>query len=166
MTARDTRVWFPIRRGPLRRTVGHVKAVDGITLSLRRGHTLGVVGESGSGKSTLGRALIRLEKSEGDIAFAGRDLQGLSARELRPLRRRMQIVFQDPYGSLSPRLSVGQIVEEGLRIHRLGGTADERRGSSARLWPRSASIRRFRTATRTSFPAASASASPSPGRWC
>ncbi|MGZ9034562.1 MAG: ABC transporter ATP-binding protein [Rhodospirillales bacterium] len=127
MTARDTRVWFPIRRGVLRRTVGHVKAVDGITLTLRRGHTLGVVGESGSGKTTLGRALIRLEKSEGQIAFVGRDLQGLSARELRPLRRRMQIVFQDPYGSLSPRLSVGQIVEEGLRIHRLGGTADERR---------------------------------------
>ncbi|MDZ3837181.1 MAG: ABC transporter ATP-binding protein [Rhodospirillales bacterium] len=127
MTARDTRVWFPIRRGLLRRTVGHVKAVDGITLSLRRGHTLGVVGESGSGKSTLGRALIRLERSEGEITFAGRDLQALSPRELRPLRRRMQIVFQDPYGSLSPRLSVGQIVEEGLRIHRLGGTADERR---------------------------------------
>jgi len=129
MAASDTRVWFPIRRGVLRRTVGHVKAVDGITLTLRRGHTLGVVGESGSGKSTLGRALIRLEKSEGRIEFVGRDLQGLSARELRPLRRRMQIVFQDPYGSLSPRLSVGQIVEEGLRIHRLGGTADERRAA-------------------------------------
>ncbi len=120
MAARDTRVWFPIRRGVLRRTVGHVKAVDGITLTLRRGHTVGIVGESGSGKSTLGRALIRLEKSEGSIVFAGHDLQGLSGRALRPLRRRMQIVFQDPYGSLSPRLSVGQIVEEGLRIHRLG----------------------------------------------
>jgi microcin C transport system ATP-binding protein len=127
MTARETRVWFAIRRGVLRRTVGYVKAVDGITLSLRRGHTLGVVGESGSGKSTLGRALIRLERSEGEITFAGTGLQGLSPSELRPLRRRMQIVFQDPYGSLSPRLSVGQIVEEGLRIHRLGGTADERR---------------------------------------
>jgi microcin C transport system ATP-binding protein len=127
IAASDTRVWFPIRRGVLRRTVGHVKAVDGITLTLRRGHTLGVVGESGSGKSTLGRALIRLERSEGEITFAGRDLQALSARALRPLRKRMQIVFQDPYGSLSPRLSVGQIVEEGLRIHRVGGTADERR---------------------------------------
>ncbi len=127
MAASEARVWFPIKRGVLRRTVGHVKAVDGITLTLRRGHTLGVVGESGSGKSTLGRALIRLEKSEGQITFAGTDLQGLSGRELRPLRRRMQIVFQDPYGSLSPRLSVGQIVEEGLRIHRLGGSADERR---------------------------------------
>jgi microcin C transport system ATP-binding protein len=128
MTASDTRVWFPIKRGVLRRTVGHVKAVDGVTLNLRRGHTLGVVGESGSGKSTLGRALIRLERSEGEITFAGTGLQGLSPRELRPLRRRMQIVFQDPYGSLSPRLSVGQIVEEGLRVHRLGGTAEERRG--------------------------------------
>ena len=127
MAASEARVWFPIKRGVLRRTVGHVKAVDGITLTLRRGHTLGVVGESGSGKSTLGRALIRLEKSEGQIEFAGANLQGLSPRELRPLRRRMQIVFQDPYGSLSPRLSVGQIVEEGLRIHRLGGSADERR---------------------------------------
>jgi microcin C transport system ATP-binding protein len=127
IAASDTRVWFPIRRGVLRRTVGHVKAVDGITLTLRRGHTLGVVGESGSGKSTLGRALIRLERSEGEITFAGRDLQAMSPRALRPLRKRMQIVFQDPYGSLSPRLSVGQIVEEGLRIHRLGGSADERR---------------------------------------
>ncbi|MBL8658226.1 MAG: ABC transporter ATP-binding protein [Rhodospirillales bacterium] len=127
MTARDTRVWFPIKRGVLRRTIGYVKAVDGITLTLRRGHTIGVVGESGSGKSTLGRALIRLERSEGSLVFAGHDLQGLSARALRPLRRRMQIVFQDPYGSLSPRLSVGQIVEEGLRIHRLGGSAEERR---------------------------------------
>ena len=127
IAASGTRVWFPIRRGVLRRTVGHVKAVDGITLTLRRGHTLGVVGESGSGKSTLGRALIRLQRSEGEITFAGRDLQAMSPRALRPLRKRMQIVFQDPYGSLSPRLSVGQIVEEGLRIHRLGGTADERR---------------------------------------
>jgi microcin C transport system ATP-binding protein len=132
IAARDTRVWFPIKRGVLRRTVGHVKAVDGITLTLRRGQTVGVVGESGSGKSTLGRALIRLEKSEGTIVFAGRDLQSLSIHALRPLRRRMQIVFQDPYGSLSPRLSVGQIVEEGLRIHRLGGGADERRALIAR----------------------------------
>ncbi len=127
MAARNTRVWFPIKRGFLRRTVGHVKAVDGITLTLRRGHTVGIVGESGSGKSTLGRALIRLEKSEGSLVFVGRDLQGLSGRALRPLRRRMQIVFQDPYGSLSPRLSVGQIVEEGLRIHRLGASGEERR---------------------------------------
>ncbi|MBK8907512.1 MAG: ABC transporter ATP-binding protein [Rhodospirillales bacterium] len=127
MQAEDAKVWFPIKRGLLRRTVGHVKAVDGITLTVRQGHTLGVVGESGSGKSTLARALIRLQKSDGSIAFEGRELQGLSWSELRPLRRRMQIVFQDPYGSLSPRMSVGQIVGEGLKIHKLGGTAAERR---------------------------------------
>jgi len=127
---RDIRVWFPIRRGVLRRTVGHVKAVDGLSLSLKRGHTLGVVGESGSGKSTLGRALLRLGPSQGSIDFDGRELQGMSWGALRPLRRRMQIVFQDPYGSLSPRLTVGQIIGEGLKIHRLGD-ADERRRTVA-----------------------------------
>jgi microcin C transport system ATP-binding protein len=127
MRAEATRVWFPIKRGLLRRTVDHVKAVDGISLNLRRGHTLGVVGESGSGKSTLARALLRLQQCQGSIRFEGNELQGLGWAELRPLRRRMQIVFQDPYGSLSPRMSVGQIVGEGLKIHRLGGSADERR---------------------------------------
>jgi microcin C transport system ATP-binding protein len=126
MRSAEARVWFPIKRGVLKRTVGHVKAVDGISLRLRAGHTLGVVGESGSGKSTLGRALLRLTRSEGSIVFQGRELQGLSWSAVRPLRRRMQIVFQDPYGSLSPRLTVGQIVGEGLQIHRLG-TAEERR---------------------------------------
>ena len=127
MVGDDIRVWFPIQKGVLRRTVGHVKAVDGITLTVREGHTLGVVGESGSGKSTLGRALLRLEKSDGRIFFEGRDLQGLGYKELRPLRREMQIVFQDPFGSLSPRLSIGQIIEEGLLVHDLGGDYDERR---------------------------------------
>ena len=126
LCATDAKVWFPIKRGVLKRTVGHVKAVDGISLRLRAGHTLGVVGESGSGKSTLGRALLRLTPSEGSIVFEGRELQGLSWSAIRPMRRRMQIVFQDPYGSLSPRLTVGQIVGEGLQIHRLG-TAEERR---------------------------------------
>jgi microcin C transport system ATP-binding protein len=111
----------------LRRTVGHIKAVDGVSLVVREGHTVGVVGESGSGKTTLGLALLRLVRSKGSIQFAGRDIQGLSSRALRPLRREMQIVFQDPYGSLSPRLSVGQIVEEGLRVHGIGATAEERR---------------------------------------
>jgi len=124
---RDLRVWFPIKGGVLRRTVGHIKAVDGVSLVVREGHTVGVVGESGSGKTTLGLALLRLVRSKGSIQFAGRDIQGLSSRALRPLRREMQIVFQDPYGSLSPRLSVGQIVEEGLRVHRIGATAEERR---------------------------------------
>jgi len=127
MVGDDVKVWFPIKKGVLRRTVGYVKAVDGISVEIRQGHTLGVVGESGSGKSTLGRALLRLERSEGGITFHGTDIQGLQFKELRPLRREMQIVFQDPYGSLSPRLSVGQIVEEGLLVHGLGGTYDERR---------------------------------------
>ena len=122
----DIRVWFPIKKGILRRTVGFVKAVDGISLTVREGQTLGVVGESGSGKSTLGRALIRLEHCEGDIQFQGNSLQGLSSKELRPLRREMQVVFQDPYGSLSPRLSIGQIIEEGLLVHGLGGNAHKR----------------------------------------
>jgi microcin C transport system ATP-binding protein len=127
MAAGDVRVWFPIRKGVIRRTVGHIKAVDGITLEVRRGHTLGVVGESGSGKSTLGRALLKLEKSTGEVTFEGRSIQAMDKNALRPLRREMQIVFQDPFGSLSPRLSVRQIVEEGLLVHGIGGGFDERR---------------------------------------
>ncbi|MGJ3260095.1 MAG: ABC transporter ATP-binding protein [Rhodospirillales bacterium] len=126
LTGDDVRVWFPIKRGVLRRTVGHIKAVDGISVDIRPGHTVGIVGESGSGKSTLGRALIRLEQSRGAISFKGTSMQGLNWKELRPLRREMQIVFQDPYGSLSPRMSIGQIIEEGLIIHDIG-TAEERR---------------------------------------
>ena len=128
MTAEELRVWYPIKKGIVRRTVGHIKAVDGVSFALRRGHTLGVVGESGSGKSSLGRALLRLESSRGAITFDGGEIQDLSGGALRPLRRRMQIVFQDPYGSLSPRLSVGRIVGEGLQVHGLGGTYEERRG--------------------------------------
>ena len=115
--AEDVKVWFPIKAGFLRRVVDHVKAVDGIDLTLRAGHTLGVVGESGSGKTTLGLALTRLISSKGRIAFVGQDIAGRSFSEMRPLRRRMQIVFQDPYGSLSPRMSVADIVAEGLKIH-------------------------------------------------
>src|SRR4051795_11185688 len=106
----DLKVHFPIKRGVLRRTVGYVKAVDGVSIALREGHTIGLVGESGSGKTTLGLALLRLERSEGGIRFDGQDLQKLSQRVLRPLRRQMQIVFQDPFSSLSPRMSVGEIV--------------------------------------------------------
>jgi len=126
IAARNVRVRFPIKAGLFRRTVGHVNAVEDVSLTLREGHTLGVVGESGSGKTTLGLALLRLQASTGTIEFAGREIHALRAGALRPLRREMQIVFQDPYGSLSPRLSVGQIIEEGLRVHRMGGTAAER----------------------------------------
>jgi len=118
------KVWFPIRRGLLRRTVGHVKAVNRADVSIRAGETLGVVGESGSGKTTLGLALMRLIASEGRIAFLGKDIQGWRNKALRPLRRDMQMVFQDPFGSLSPRMSVEQIVAEGLGVH--GAPADAR----------------------------------------
>jgi microcin C transport system ATP-binding protein len=124
---RDVKVWFPIKAGLFRRTVGHVKAVDGVTVAVREGQTLGVVGESGSGKTTLGLALLRLLGSEGSIRFAGREIQDVRSGALRPLRREMQVVFQDPYGSLSPRLSIAQIVEEGLRAHGIAPTAAERR---------------------------------------
>ncbi|MDH5750732.1 MAG: dipeptide ABC transporter ATP-binding protein, partial [Rhodospirillales bacterium] len=121
------RVWFPVKTGLLRHVTDHVKAVDGISLQVRKGHTLGVVGESGSGKTTLGRALLRLEKCQGGITFEGAAIQDLSQKALRPLRREMAVVFQDPYGSLSPRLSVAQIVEEGLKVHGLGGDFEQRR---------------------------------------
>jgi microcin C transport system ATP-binding protein len=127
MAADKLKVWFPIKRGVLRRTVGYVKAVDGVAFELRAGETLGVVGESGSGKTTLGLALLRLIPSTGAIRYDGRALETLSAAAMRPLRRELQMVFQDPFASLSPRLSVGQIVEEGLTVHRLGGGAEERR---------------------------------------
>ena len=116
LTGDNIRVWFPIRRGFFRRTVGHVKAVDGISLTVREGQTVGVVGESGSGKTTLGLALLRLIRSEGPIAYLGQRIDGFDAKQMRPLRRDMQVVFQDPYGSLSPRMSVAEIVEEGLAI--------------------------------------------------
>jgi microcin C transport system ATP-binding protein len=123
----DLKVWFPIKKGIIRRTVGHVKAVDGVSLSLREGQTVGVVGESGSGKTTLGLALLRLLASDGPIRFQQRRIDGLRTRALRPLRRQMQIVFQDPFSSLSPRLSIGQIVAEGLVVHGLaGGPAEQR----------------------------------------
>jgi microcin C transport system ATP-binding protein len=113
----NLKVWFPIKTGLLRKVTDHVKAVDGVDLKLRAGHTLGIVGESGSGKTTLGLAMARLIGSEGRVAFIGRDIQGLDFREMRPPRKELQIVFQDPYGSLSPRMSVADIVGEGLTIH-------------------------------------------------
>jgi microcin C transport system ATP-binding protein len=117
ISTENLRIWFPIRRGLLRRTVGHIKAVDGVSLAIHQGETLGVVGESGSGKTTLGLALLRLISSDGPIVFIGRPVQGLRFKAMRPLRRDMQVVFQDPYGSLSPRMSIAEIVGEGLRVH-------------------------------------------------
>jgi microcin C transport system ATP-binding protein len=113
----DLKVWFPIKSGLFQRTVDHVKAVDGINIDIRAGQTVGVVGESGSGKTTLGLAVLRLIKSQGAVVFNGQSLNDMSDKALRPLRGDMQIVFQDPYGSLSPRLSVGQIIGEGLQVH-------------------------------------------------
>jgi microcin C transport system ATP-binding protein len=121
------KVWFPLKRGVLQRVVDQVKAVDGVSASVREGQTLGVVGESGSGKTTLGLALLRLLSSEGAIRFEGQRVDGLPGKALRPLRKAMQIVFQDPFGSLSPRLSVGEIVEEGLLVHGLAGDRATRR---------------------------------------
>jgi microcin C transport system ATP-binding protein len=121
------RVWFPIRRGIFRRTVGYIKAVDGISLTVREAQTVGVVGESGSGKTTLGLALLRLLRSKGPIVYLGRRIDGFNSTQMRPLRREMQIVFQDPYGSLSPRLSVAGIVEEGLLVQNPALTQHERR---------------------------------------
>ena len=126
LSGEDVRVWFPIKKGLLRRTVDHIKAVDGISFTVRQGETVGVVGESGSGKTTLGMALLRLERSKGNIYFKGRSIQNLSSSEMQPLRRELQVVFQDPFGSLSPRMSVGQIIEEGLKVHGLGETQSNR----------------------------------------
>ena len=116
---RDVRIWFPIRRGLLKRTVGHVRAVTDVDLTLARGETLGIVGESGSGKTTLALGLMRLIRPEGHVVFQGQDVRALHKKALRSLRRDMQIVFQDPYGSLSPRMTVAEIVAEGLKVHGL-----------------------------------------------
>ncbi|MGF9565260.1 ABC transporter ATP-binding protein [Neorhizobium sp. JUb45] len=114
---KDVKVWFPVKAGFFRKVVDHVKAVDGVDLTLRAGETLGVVGESGSGKTTLGLALARLISSKGRISFIGNQIDGLSFKGMLPYRDRLQVVFQDPYGSLSPRMSVGDIIAEGLKVH-------------------------------------------------
>jgi microcin C transport system ATP-binding protein len=120
------KVWFPIKRGLLRKVVGHIKAVDGVSISVRQGETLGIVGESGSGKTTLGLAILRLISSDGPIVFLGKPLQDLNFKAMRPFRHDMQIVFQDPFGSLSPRMSVSDIIEEGLGVHHPQLTATQR----------------------------------------
>ncbi|MDO3443365.1 ABC transporter ATP-binding protein [Agrobacterium sp. V1] len=126
MQGDDIKVWFPIKAGLMRRVVDHVKAVDGIDITLRAGQTVGVVGESGSGKTTLGLALSRLIASKGRISFIGQSIDHYSYEMMKPLRNRLQVVFQDPYGSLSPRMSVGEIVAEGLKVHERSLSADER----------------------------------------
>jgi len=131
LETKDLKVWFPIKAGVFRKTIDHVRAVDGVDLVVRQGHTLGVVGESGSGKTTLGMAVLRLNRSEGSIKFGGDEIQGNSFDEMRPYRHEMQIVFQDPFGSLSPRFSVGQIVEEGLVVHHTSLPESERRDMAA-----------------------------------
>jgi microcin C transport system ATP-binding protein len=123
---KDLKVWFPIKRGFMRRVVGHIKAVDGVSIAVRQGETLGIVGESGSGKTTLGLAILRLVSSQGPIVFLGDTIAGLTFKKMRPFRLHMQIVFQDPYGSLSPRMSVADIVEEGLWVHHPKLTAGQR----------------------------------------
>ncbi len=119
--ARDLKKYFPVKRGVLRRTVGHIKAVDGVSLRVERGKTLGVVGETGSGKTTLGRLLLRLLPADGgEVRFAGKDIFSLGRKELKSLRRQMQIIFQDPYSSLNPRMRVREIIAEGLKNFRFG----------------------------------------------
>jgi microcin C transport system ATP-binding protein len=126
LEGRDIRAWFPIKQGFFRKTVDHVKAVDGVSVTVKAGQTLGIVGESGSGKTTLGLALSRMISSQGEIELGSKRIDGYSFKEMRPLRREMQIVFQDPFGSLSPRMSVGEIIEEGLKIHEPKLDADHR----------------------------------------
>ena len=117
MRSQDTKVWFPVYKGFLKRTVGHIKALNSATFDVRMGETLGIVGESGSGKSTIALALMRLIDFEGEINFDGKDIGSLKTRELRRMRSDMQIVFQDPFGSLSPRMTCAQIISEGLEVH-------------------------------------------------
>ena len=131
MASDGLKVWFPLKRGAFGRVLDHVKAVDGVNVRVRQGQTLGVVGESGSGKTTLGLALLRLLSSAGAIRFEGQRIDGMGGKALRPLRKAMQMVFQDPFGSLSPRLSVGEIVEEGLLVHGLAGDRTARRARIA-----------------------------------
>ena len=160
MRGENVKVWFPIKKGLMRRTVDNVKAVDGIDVTVRAGQTLGIVGESGSGKTTLGLALTRLISSEGRISFDGKDINAFSFKDMMPLRREIQIVFQDPFGSLSPRMSVAEIVGEGLAVHEPGLSRDQRDARVVAALGEVGLDPETRFAIRMNSPAASASASP------
>ncbi|GAF24449.1 MULTISPECIES: ABC transporter ATP-binding protein [Shouchella] len=132
--AKDIQMYFPIKQGVIKRTVGHIKAVDGISLKIYEGESLGIVGESGSGKSTLGRILLQLQnQTHGDVFYKGEKISGISNRKLRPFRRDMQMVFQDPYASLNPRMSIGELIEEPLLVHKTVTTKAERKKRAEEL---------------------------------
>ena len=163
LSAREVKKYFPIKEGTLiQREVARVHAVDGVSLDLFGGETVGLVGESGCGKSTFGRCVIRLyDLTEGTVTFDGQDITTLSRKQMRPLRREIQMVFQDPYASLNPRKRVGQIIADPMRIHHIGGDIKRRRRS---CWSASACRPSTTTAIRTSSRAASGSGSASPAR--
>jgi ABC-type dipeptide/oligopeptide/nickel transport system ATPase component len=163
LSVRDLHMHFPVKTGLFMRQTAVVRAVDGVSIDIAPGETLGLVGESGCGKSTLGKAIARLLKpTSGSVAFENQDITHLSQRRIRPLRRDLQMIFQDPAESLDPRMSVGGIIEEPLIIHRIGNRSERRKKPSAPCSTASACRNPPPTATRSSSPAASASASASP----
>jgi len=134
LEVQDLKVWFPVLGGVLRRQIGEVKAVDGVSFTVEAGQTVGLVGESGSGKTTVGRAILKLVPATGgSVKFNGREILGMTERQFRPLRREMQMIFQDPFGSLNPRMTIGSIVGEALEIHFKSMSASDRRERVAQL---------------------------------
>ncbi len=166
LEVRDLKKHFPIKSGVLRKTTGQVYAVDGVSFSVEAGETLGLVGESGCGKSTTGRTVLRLiQATAGTVTFEGVDVMAASRSQMQTLRRHMQIIFQDPYASLNPRMRVRSIVGESLDIHDIGTPAERKKRVCRAARDGRSQRRALPNATRTSSPAGSASASASPGRW-